>query len=1054
MPSLEDVANVALRVPAVVLLDLLYRWDVEEFSAPSYSTSTLQSYLLCHLYYLAHVMCAVLVALPLRHLLNIYLYLLSSLLLYVTHQTVRDYVRQEMEVGYSGTVYKDQTSLTRSVSTLTGLVMVCTLCSLLMRTRRAWLFSAPVLPLLARLAGLPLRSLPLLNAVSTGATLLVMCYVALSGFRPLCRLFTKAYQDLTQEMELYRLVALGMALWTHLAVPAIFLVFWVVLYLLHIYSALSSKPGILEQQGAIFILLNSVSECCGTPYCLLGLTSTVSYLALGMLNLCKFYLMGYAAFQNGNAMHRGVTEGVTLMLLSLQTGLLEMQVLQRTFLLSIILFIVITSTLQSMIEIADPIVLALAATGNRSVWKHERGLSLCLFLLVFPTFMAYKIAFFFHMDFWLLILVSSCLLTSLQVLGTLFIYALFMMELFLDSRVERMDEIIYGVNAISRVLEFLVALCVVAYGTWESIFGEWSWMGVSVIIVHSYFNVWLRAQSGWKSFLLRREAAKKISHLPRATEEELRAHNDVCSICFQEMSIAVITICGHYFHADCLKKWLYVQDTCPLCHQLVRAIAKDDKEEEFEEPDFDERGAGGRGGIHMGEGGIGLQGEHLEEPQAANYGVERGTFVGENGHGIEETTGRSHLEIQQEKENVPYRKVEGVLLEERKDILYWWLEEDHYREEQEEEVLCMEKQEDEVLCVEKQEDEVLYRGQDKEEASWSQGDVLHREEQKKGHTCRKEQIKENFLSSEKEKTIFREHQEVVLSRKAVQVLLRKEGVVDYREEHKDEVPCREETKVLCKEDQDVVPFRKTGQVVYSGLEGVPCRQMQKEKVPGGKEVEPCRNAVQVLYRKLEEVPCREMQKEEVPGGKENAFYSEEEEVEPCRKEVKVLLRDKGVVHYREEQKDEFPCREETKVLCKEDREGVPLRKAAQVLYSDLEDVPCREMQKEEVPGGKKKVFYSEEEEVEPCRKEVQVLLRDKGVVHYREEQKDEFPCREETKVLCKEDREGVPLRKAAQVLNSDLEDVPCREMQKEEVSGGKKVFYSEGEEVEPYRNAV
>lgn len=76
--------------------------------------------------------------------------------------------------------------------------MVCTLCSLLMRTRRAWLFSAPILPLLARLAGLPLQSLPLLNAVSTGATLLVMCYVALSGFRPLCRLFTKAYQELTQ----------------------------------------------------------------------------------------------------------------------------------------------------------------------------------------------------------------------------------------------------------------------------------------------------------------------------------------------------------------------------------------------------------------------------------------------------------------------------------------------------------------------------------------------------------------------------------------------------------------------------------------------------------------------------------------------------------------------------------------------------------------------------------------------------------------------------------------------------------------------------------------
>lgn len=62
---------------------------------------------------------------------------------------------------------------------------------------------------------------------------------------------------------------------------------------------------------------------------------------------------------------RGVTEGITLLLLALQTGLLDMQALQRTFLLSIILFIVVTSTLQSMIEITDPVILALGASRNR-----------------------------------------------------------------------------------------------------------------------------------------------------------------------------------------------------------------------------------------------------------------------------------------------------------------------------------------------------------------------------------------------------------------------------------------------------------------------------------------------------------------------------------------------------------------------------------------------------------------------------------------------------------------------------------------------------------------
>lgn len=48
----------------------------------------------------------------------------------------------------------------------------------------------------------------------------------------------------------------------------------------------------------------SAAECCSTPYSLIGLTFTVSYLALGVLNLCKFYLLGFGAFQNGNVMHR------------------------------------------------------------------------------------------------------------------------------------------------------------------------------------------------------------------------------------------------------------------------------------------------------------------------------------------------------------------------------------------------------------------------------------------------------------------------------------------------------------------------------------------------------------------------------------------------------------------------------------------------------------------------------------------------------------------------------------------------------------------------------
>ena len=35
------------------------------------------------------------------------------------------------------------------------------------------------------------------------------------------------------------------------------------------------------------------------------------------------------------------------------------------------------------------------------------------------------------------------------------------------------------------------------------------------------------------------------------------------------MTTAKITRCKHYFHGVCLRKWLYVQDRCPLCHEII-----------------------------------------------------------------------------------------------------------------------------------------------------------------------------------------------------------------------------------------------------------------------------------------------------------------------------------------------------------------------------------------------------------------------------------------------------------------------------------------------------
>nr|CAD7580637.1 unnamed protein product [Timema californicum] len=276
-------------------------------------------------------------------------------------------------------------------------------------------------------------------------------------------------------------------------------------------------------------------------------------------------------------------------LLSLQTGLVDLTMPQRVGAMSIILFIVVGSLLQSMHDIVEPILLALSASHTYAVARHARVLALCTFLFVFPLYMTIFLCLMFEVDFWTLVVVSTCALTSVQVLGALIVYALFLYDAMQkESGWESLDDMVYIARGITRALEFIVALLVVGAGVRESMLlssegRPLSWLNGTVLAVHCYYNVYQRLQSGWSSFLLRRDAARKIHSLPCATAEQLdsRAH-DVCAICYTEMKSARVTPCGHLFHATCLKKWLYVQDRCPLCATKVTAVRSEEAAERVE----------------------------------------------------------------------------------------------------------------------------------------------------------------------------------------------------------------------------------------------------------------------------------------------------------------------------------------------------------------------------------------------------------------------------------------------------------------------------------------
>ncbi|XP_068228294.1 RING finger protein 145-like [Palaemon carinicauda] len=466
-----------------------------------------------------------------------------------------------------------------------------------------------LVPVFARLAGFPVTELHLThNFASCFVIFLTVQYIFLC-VPHVFRFLKNMYTSLVEMVEFFGPIGVVVTIWSRLFVPIQLLLFWLVLFTTQLYNhylpshntAVAPKSGthaatsisgvvsgvsspVVGSAGSsvssvgsgapgemwYLVIVQSAAEVCYTPLMLAGTCVAVSYASRIILSLTRAYTAGPgAAPLPDDLVHSGWTEGVTMALLAVQTSLLSMEMRERLAVLAIILLIVVTSLVQSMYELVEPVVLALSAQGVASFSRHARAVSACLLLLILPLYMVYMFTLIFEQDFWLLLVVSTSIMTSVQVLGLLAIYVLLTWDAVYAQPWPGLDDLVYYTRATTRVFEFIVAVFVVGAGVKECITGMWSWINAVVLLIHFYFNVWQRLQQGWKSFLSRLEAAKKISALPEASPQQLEAYNDVCAICYAEMTSARITHCYHFFHGPCLRKWLYVQDKCPMCHAPI-----------------------------------------------------------------------------------------------------------------------------------------------------------------------------------------------------------------------------------------------------------------------------------------------------------------------------------------------------------------------------------------------------------------------------------------------------------------------------------------------------
>lgn len=380
--------------------------------------------------------------------------------------------------------------------------------------------------------------------------------------------------------------------WMRLHVPTVLRAFCIsrLLYQVSFYihaSYYDLPPPTLENvtneyrsENVTVILQSLLVRSCETSVSLLGATSIVSFIA-HYIGLLMAFCVGSDTEEDRNM---GTVSAILFFLLALQTGLTGMEPEKRLVRIYRNFALLSSAILHFIHSMVNPILLSLSASHSSSKQKHARVLGMCIFLVVYPICLINYLWTHHSASPWLLAVTAFSIEVICKVVVSLTVYTLFIIDSYRETFWERLDDYIYYIQSTGNTIEFLFGIFMFCNGGWIMVFESGGAIRAIMMCIHAYLNIFVQAKEGWKVFIKRRTAVNKINSLREASPEELQNLNDVCAICYQELKSARVTRCNHYYHSVCLRKWLYVQDNCPLCHEvLYRPPGEQNGDEKSEE---------------------------------------------------------------------------------------------------------------------------------------------------------------------------------------------------------------------------------------------------------------------------------------------------------------------------------------------------------------------------------------------------------------------------------------------------------------------------------------
>ncbi|XP_052060800.1 RING finger protein 145-like isoform X2 [Mytilus californianus] len=321
-----------------------------------------------------------------------------------------------------------------------------------------------------------------------------------------------------------------------------------------------SEFGINGQKS---ILLSTLGMCCCTIISANALASIIFAISKRLLKFCYFTVTGMLEIEAANFLQSSYIFSVLFFLINIiisdmghyERGQLVISRLLLIFAMFVGNCLVIIEAMTSKVEIIQ---------GN--MLTCIRVICIHLIFILGPAIIMYYMYYQYTMDNLGIFLTMSNFITNLIfAIYMLFLFILFKYDAICQNFRDGFDDLVFHIRICVGIFIIFIQICTVVYSVWTLFFGFYSWLELLRLILIFYVNIYIHGVRLKRVISHKNMITQFTNNLVDATTDELAEHNDVCSICFQEMEEAKVTSCDHLFHESCLRKWLNIKLICPLC---------------------------------------------------------------------------------------------------------------------------------------------------------------------------------------------------------------------------------------------------------------------------------------------------------------------------------------------------------------------------------------------------------------------------------------------------------------------------------------------------------